>query len=60
MYDDEHPIVVMLAWLLAGAAFAIFLLAKLGAFNPGAGNVPLIEPPQMQSWQGASQYHQAQ
>lgn len=51
MYDDEHPLVIALAWSLAGAAFAVFLLAKLGAFNPNAGSIDLrtINVPQADS-----------
>lgn len=34
MYDEEHPLEIALAAFVAGLAFAIFLYAKLGVFNP--------------------------
>ena len=51
MYDDEHPLVIALAWTLAGVAFTVFFLAKLGAFNPSAGNIDFnsIQVPQLDS-----------
>ena len=41
MHDEEHPLVVALAWLLAGAVFGVFLLVKLGAAD---ATLPDIEP----------------
>lgn len=34
MYNEEHPVEIALAALLAGLAFTIFVYAKMGAFNP--------------------------
>ena len=34
MYDDEHPLEIAIAWTLAGLVCGVFLLTKLGAFNP--------------------------
>lgn len=45
MYDDEHPLEVALAWTLAGAVFAIFILAKLGAFEASnLHDINLVNP----------------
>ena len=44
VYDDEHPLEIALAWTLAGAAFGVFLLAKLGAFSGQTPNLELTHP----------------
>ena len=31
---DEHPLAICISWLVAGAAFSVYLFVKLGAFNP--------------------------
>ncbi len=30
MYDDEHPLQIALAWLLAGFICGVYILVKLG------------------------------
>lgn len=42
MYNEEHPLEVALAALVAGLAFTIFLYAKLGVFNPDRKDVTEI------------------
>ncbi len=33
MYADESPLVIAMSWFLAGAAFGIFLLVKMGVLG---------------------------
>lgn len=32
-HDDEHPLVVAMAWALSGAMFAIYILVKMGVVD---------------------------
>jgi ABC-type long-subunit fatty acid transport system fused permease/ATPase subunit len=32
-HDDEHPLVVALAWSLSGVMFAVYILVKIGAID---------------------------
>jgi hypothetical protein len=32
-HDDEHPLVIAMAWSLAGAMFAIYILVKIGGIE---------------------------
>jgi len=32
-HEDEHPLVVALAWTLTGATFAVYVLVRLGAVD---------------------------
>jgi len=33
LHSEESPLVIALAWFLAGAVFSVFILVKLGAFE---------------------------
>jgi formate hydrogenlyase subunit 4 len=37
-HQEEHPLVVALAWTLSGIMFSIYLLVKMGAAGSIAGN----------------------
>ena len=40
MYDDEHPLEIAIAWMLAGFICGIYILVKLGA---GKANIELAK-----------------
>jgi len=49
-HSDEHPLVVAMAWALAGAMFTIYVLIKMGAAGAMTSNnhvsetIELYEP----------------
>jgi hypothetical protein len=48
-HNDEHPLVIAMAWTLSGVMFAIYILVKLGAVdalsndNHVSGSLELIQ-----------------
>jgi hypothetical protein len=57
-YDDEHPLVIAMAWFLSGAAFGVFILAKMGVLNTSADNNHVSSEIELYEYNDISIYNQ--
>ena len=57
-YDDEHPLVIAMAWFLSGAAFGVFILAKMGVLGGSTSNNHVSSDVELYDYSSISIYDQ--